>query len=192
MLSIWFLGRTFLWSQYFSFRPFAGIRGASLKLDWDISFTAPVQPAAAFPQSFTLQISIITLMRVVLSAGSNPNGTSSGDSGSFLMPQLPDLWRVFREDEAGVFLHRFSCATPLEQKLTARNSFHTVKGIFEIAVGLKWEGTSPKIVGSCFALDMIFSTGLPHAKDHRSNYPGSRGSRGFEFSGIAVGARVDI
>ena len=47
------VARTFLWSKYFSFRPFAGIRGVWLNMDWDIDFNMPIQPNFAFDQTFT-------------------------------------------------------------------------------------------------------------------------------------------
>jgi len=46
------LGRSFLWSRYFSFRPFTGLRGAFVRLDWDLAFTMPIKT----PSSLTTRL----------------------------------------------------------------------------------------------------------------------------------------
>ena len=116
------MGRTFLWSTYFSFRPFAGIRGAWLKLDWDISFKLPTN-------STDLDI--------------DNRFDAVGLSGGF-----ESKWNIYKGfgffsyAEASLLYGESSEATKQKffgQTFKAHNSAHAVKGIFDIAIGLKWE-----------------------------------------------------
>ena len=47
------LGRTFVWSRYFWFRPYGGVRGAWLDLDWKIAFTRPIVDGLGTAQTYT-------------------------------------------------------------------------------------------------------------------------------------------
>ena len=187
------LGRTFLWSKYFSFRPFAGIRGAWLKLDWDISFTAPVQPAAAFPQSFTFAD-----IKNHFNAGGLVGGFESkwnlfGGFGFFSYATAALIYGESSEKTKQEFFSITSAgATPLEQKLTARNASHTVKGIFDIAVGLKWERDLSK---NCRILlragyDFLYWPSVTQKTIVQLSRIRDRAD--LSFQGLVVGGRLDF
>jgi hypothetical protein len=135
------LGRTFLWSRYFSFRPYAGFRGAWLKLDWDIAFQMPFSiPSANIQNRASLDV--------------DNDFSAGGFVGGF--ESKWDLYQgfgFFSNASAALVYGRSSERTKekfvlvpadaleeSEQTLTARNSINTVKGMFNILLGLKWEG----------------------------------------------------
>ncbi len=134
------LGRTFLWSRYFIFRPFAGLRGAWLSLDWDISYKMPIRIPSPTVQSYT-------------KFDVDNDYSAYGFVGGF-----DAKWNFYKE--LGVFSHASASlvygestektkqkfyripanqTATAEQTLKAHNSTHAVKGIFDIALGLKWE-----------------------------------------------------
>lgn len=134
------IGRTFVWSKYFSFRPFAGIRGAWLKLDWDINFDMPTQANIQLNRSFT-----------------DVDIDNHFYAGGFV-GGIESKWNIYKG--LGLFSYatasliygkstektkqEFFVAPPLstavtEQDFSARNSTHTTKSVFDIAIGLKWE-----------------------------------------------------
>jgi hypothetical protein len=116
------LGRRFLFSNYFSVRTFAGVRGAWLKVDWDISFKAPSGPT-------DLDI--------------DNHFDAVGFVGGF-----ESKWNIYK----GLGLFSYAAASLLYgestegtkqeflgQTFKAHNSIHTVKGLFDIAIGLTWK-----------------------------------------------------
>ncbi len=135
------LGRTFLWSRYFWFRPYAGVRGAWLKLDWDISFKMPISIPSASDQSSTdLDV------RNKYFAGGFVGGFESKWNffrglGLFSHASASLIFGESSEKTKQEFFSIPANGTELfEQTLTAHNSTHAVKGIFDIQIGVKWEG----------------------------------------------------
>lgn len=133
------LGRTFFWSRYFTFRPFAGVRGVWLNLDWDIAFTMPIQPDSAETQSYTFADIDNRFNAAGLVGGFESKWNLYQGFGLFSYATASLIYGDSSEKTKQKFFHvpSFS-STVIEQTFTAENSAHTVKGVFDIAVGLKW------------------------------------------------------
>jgi hypothetical protein len=116
------LGRIFLWSTYFSIRPFAGVRATWLKLDWDISFKGP---------SGSTHLDIDNHFDAVgLVGGFESTWDFYKGLGLFSYASASLVYGESSEETKQKFLG---------QTFNAKNSAHAVKSIFDIAVGLKWE-----------------------------------------------------
>jgi hypothetical protein len=187
------LGRTFLWSKYFSFRPFAGIRGTWLKLNWNIAFTAPVQPTAAFPQSST---------DAKINNHFNAGGLVGGFESKWNLCQGFGFFSyataslVYGESEEKTKQEFFSIASassaPLEQTFTAHNASHTVKGIFDIAVGLKWERDLSKNCRILLRAGYDFFYWPSVTQKTIVQLSRIRDRADLSFQGLVVGGRLDF
>lgn len=134
------LGRTFFWSKYFVFRPFAGVRGAWLKLDWDLSFTMPIQSHAPLDQTYTFADINNRFNAAGLIGGFESKWNLYRGFGLFSHATASLIYGVSSEKtKQEFFLIPAMTSDLFEQTFSAKNSTHAVKGVFDIAIGLKWE-----------------------------------------------------
>ncbi len=134
------LARAFLWSRYFWFRPFAGIRGAWLKVDWDIDFTRPITLPSTVEQRFSSLDTDNHFNAVGFVGGFDSKWTLTHGFGLFSHASAALIYGRSSEKTKQEFTTIPALSLQeLEQTLTAHNSTHTVKGVFDISVGLKWE-----------------------------------------------------
>lgn len=187
------MGRAFLWSRYFWFRPFAGVRGAWLKLDWDISFRRPIVTPAPITQSFT-DLDVDNNYSAVGFVGGFESkwnlykgfGLFSHASASLVFGESSEktkqkFFRI-RAEESEVF----------EQTLNARNSTHAVKGLFDIAVGIKWETDvyKTKHIHVWAGYDFFYWPNVTQKTIVQSTRVRDRAD--LSFQGLILGARVDF
>lgn len=134
------LGRTFLWSRYFVFRPYAGIRGAWVKLDWDISFKRHISTPSAENQSYTKFDVDNDFIACGFIGGFESKWNLYNNFGLYSDASAALLYGNSSEKSKQKFYRIPAGETEVfEQKLSARNSAHTVKAVFDIGIGLKWE-----------------------------------------------------
>lgn len=139
------LGRSFLWSRYFSFRAFAGVRAVWLNLRWKLSYTMPIQVPDQNPLSFSRYRIRNRFDAVGFVAGLETNWNLYKGFGLFSYGSIALVYgKSSEKTREDFFLVPPLSTTLFEQPLTAKNATHPVKGIFDIALGLKWEITFHK------------------------------------------------
>ena len=134
------MGRTFLWSRYFIFRPYAGLRGAWLKLDWDIDFQMPF----SIPSSVTQNHASLDVDNDYSAGGFVGGFESKWDLykgiGFFSHASAALVYgRSSEKTKEKFVLVPANASEASKQTFTARNATHAVKGMFNIMLGLKWE-----------------------------------------------------
>jgi hypothetical protein len=134
------LGRAFLWSHYFEFRPFAGLRGAWLDIDWDIAFTRPIIIPSPTNQTYAFLDVDNDFDAIGFLGGFESKWNCYKGLGLFSYATAALIYGKSSErTEEEFFLVPALGTSTFEQTLKARNSTHTVKSVFELAMGLKWE-----------------------------------------------------
>jgi len=134
------LGRKFLWSHYFEFKPFAGLRGAWVDIDWDIAFTMPIAMPSPIDQSYAFLDVDNDFNAIGFLGGFESEWSFYKGFGLFSYATLALIYGKSSERTKEEFFLVPALETrAFEQTLKARNSTHTVKSIFDIALGLKWE-----------------------------------------------------
>ncbi|MBS0605275.1 MAG: hypothetical protein JSS60_09620 [Verrucomicrobia bacterium] len=186
------LGRTFLWSRYFWFHPFAGIRAAWVRLDWDIAFKMPIVIPSLKDQSLS-ELDV------------DNRYTAVGFVGGF--DSKWNLWKgigLFSHASASLIYGKSSESTEqeftripplhldgLQQTLTAHNSAHAIKGVFDIAVGLKWESDFYKKHHFMMWAGYDFFYWPNVTQKTINQFTRSRDRADMSFEGLIMGARVD-
>jgi hypothetical protein len=134
------LGKTFFWSHFFEFRPYAGLRGGWVDIDWEIAFTMPITIPSPVDQSFAFLDVDNDFNGIGFLGGFESKWTFYKGFGlfSYAMASLIYGKSSERTKEKFFLVPAFETTT-LEQTLKAGNATHTVKSIFDIALGLKWE-----------------------------------------------------
>jgi hypothetical protein len=134
------LGRAFFWSRYFEFRPFAGLRGAWVDLDWDIAFTTPTSTPSPIDQSSAFLNVDNNFNAIGFLGGFESKWSFYKGLGLFSYATASLIYGKSSErtKEDFFFIPALETTT-FEQTLKARNSTHTMKSVFDIALGLKWE-----------------------------------------------------
>lgn len=186
------LGRTLLWSRYFWFHPFVGIRSAWIKLDWDISFTMPIVPDVTFNQALSKLDVDNHYTAVGLIGGFDSKWNLYKGLGLFSHASASLLYGPSSEITKQEF-EVMPAGTPqlIKQTLRARNATHAVKGLFDIALGLKWEQkfykTSMMIWGgyNFFYLPNVSQKTIVQVLRTRDRSD-------LSFQGIVVGAKADF
>ena len=187
------IGRTFLWSRYFTFRPYAGVRGAWVKLDWDISFKMPFSiPSPVVQSSTKLDV--------------DNDFIGCGFIGGF-----ESKWNVYKG--FGLFSHASAAliygsssektkqkfrvvpadgTTVLSQNLKATNTTHTVKGVFDIALGIKWEADYYKDyhIFLWAGYDFFYWPNVTQKTINQATR--SRDRADLSYEGFVAGARMDF
>ncbi len=187
------LGRTFLWSRFFSFRPFAGVRGAWLRLKWDISFTMPIRAGFPAAQSFTTEE-----IHNQFNAGGFVGGFESKWNiykgfGLFSYASASLIYGKSSEKTMQeFFLVPPFLTTALEQNFSAKNSTHTVKGVFDIGVGLKWERTFSKHCHLLFDAGYDFFYWPAVTQKTVTQFTRVRDRADLSFQGLVLGGRWDF
>lgn len=187
------LGRTFLWSRFFTFRPYAGLRGAWVRLDWDISFTRPISIPSPLDQSYT-KVDV------------ENDFTGCGFVGGF-----DSKWNIYkgfglysRASAALIYgnsleetKQKFVRIPPnqnsvFKQTLTARNSAHAVKGVFDIALGIKWEADFYKTnhIFLWAGYDFFYWPNVTQKTINQETR--SRDRADLSFEGFVTGARIEF
>lgn len=134
------LGRTFLWSRYFTFRPYAGVRGAWLRLDWDISFKMPISIPSSVEQNYTKLDVDNDYSGYGFVGGFESKWNLYKGFGLFSNASAALIYGPSSERTKQRFVRIPADQTStFAQTLKAKNSTHAVKGVFDIALGIKWE-----------------------------------------------------
>ena len=120
------LGRSFLWSKYFNFRPFAGLRAAWVDIDWDIAFTRAIDAAAYLDVDNDFDA-------IGFIGGFESEWTLYKGFGLFSYSSASLIYGKSSERTQEKFFLKGA-----KQPLTAHNSAHTVKAVFDLVLGLKW------------------------------------------------------
>lgn len=120
------LGRSFLWSKYFNFRPFAGLRAAWVDIDWDIAFTRAIQSSAYLDVDNDFDA-------IGFIGGFESEWTLYKGFGIFSYSSASLIYGKSSERTKEKFFLKAA-----EQTLTAHNATHTVKAAFDLVLGLKW------------------------------------------------------
>ena len=135
-----FFGRTFLWSHYFAFRPYAGIRTVWIDIDWDIAFKSPITIPSPRDQSNAFLDVDNDYDAVGFLGGFESKWSFYQGFGLFSYATAALVYGKSSERTKEEFvLVPAGTSTKIEQTLKARNATHAVKGVFDLALGLKWE-----------------------------------------------------
>jgi len=135
-----YLGRRFLWSHYFEFRPYAALRGAWIDLDWDIAFRAPITIPSPVNQSYAFLDVDNDFNAIGFIGGFDSKWTFYKGLGLFCYASAGLVYGESSEKtKEKFFLVPASTTTLIEQTLRARNATHAIKSVFDFTLGLKWE-----------------------------------------------------
>jgi hypothetical protein len=133
------MGRSFYWSRYFNFRPFAGLRAAWVDIDWDISFTRPIFPGFPDPQTFAFLDAGNDFNAIGFLGGFESDWTFHKGLGLFSYATASLIYGKSSEHtREEFFLVPASGTKAIEQTLKAQNATHTVKSVFDLALGIQW------------------------------------------------------
>ncbi len=187
------LGRTFLWSRYFWFKLYGGLKGAWVRLDWDISYKVPVVIPSATVQTYT------------------DFNVDNDYAGGGFVGGFESKWNVYKgfglfsRASAALIYGRSSERTKqkfftipagsvetFEQTLTAHNARAAVKAVFDIAIGLKWEGNFYKTdhILVWAGYDFFYWPGVTQKTIVQLTRIRDRSDLSYE--GLVVGARMDF
>lgn len=134
------LGRRFLWSHYFEFRPFAGLRGAWVDIDWNIAFTRPIIIPSSTDQSYAFLDIDNDFDAIGFLGGFESKWNFYKGLGLFSYATVALIYGKSSERTKEEFFFAPASATTIfKQTLKARNSTHAVKSVFDLAMGVKWE-----------------------------------------------------
>jgi hypothetical protein len=187
------LGRTFLWSKYFSFRPFAGIRGSWLRLDWDLSFTRPIQSNFPTAQTFTFVDIDNSFKAGGLVGGFESKWNLYKGLGLFSYATASLIYGESKETTKQEYFYVPALSSAVtKQNFTARNSAHTVKGVFDIAVGVKWETHFCKDYHLLLHAGYDFFYWPAVTQKTVTQNTRIRDRSDLSFEGLMIGARVDF
>ena len=187
------MGRTFLWSRYFTIRAYSWLRGAWVKLDLDISFKMPIRVPSPTVQNST-QLDV------------DNDFIGCGFIGGF-----ESKWNVYKG--FGLFSHasasliygsssertkqKFEIApagspTLFKQTLRAKNETHAVKGVFDIALGIKWEADYYKEnhIYLWAGYDFFYWPNVTQKTINQATR--SRDRADLSYEGFIAGARMDF
>lgn len=187
------LGRAFLWSRYFWFRPYAGLRGAWLKVDWDIDFTSPVTVPSPDTQVFSSLDTDNRFNAVGFVGGFDSKWNLYRGFGLFSKGSAALIYGKSSEKTKQEFTRIPALSTEeFEQTLHAKNSTHTIKSVFDISVGIKWEGDMTKKSHFLAWAGYEFFYWPNVTQKTISQMSRSRDRADLGFEGIILGARVDF
>lgn len=187
------LGRIFLWSHYFEFRPFAGLRGAWVDIDWDIAFTRPISVPSPTEQSYAFLDIDNDFNAIGFLGGFESKWSFYKSLGLFSYVTAALIYGKSSErTKEEFFLVPALATTTLEQTLKARNSTHTVKSVFDIALGLKWEIHFKQRYGFLMraGYEFFYWPNVTQKTITQSNRIRDRSD--LSFQGIIIGARFDF
>jgi len=133
-------GRAFYWSKYFEFRPFAGLRAAWIDIDWDIAFRRPIFRSFPLDQTYASLEVDNDYHAIGLLGGFESEWTFFKGFGLFSYSTASLIYGESSErTKEKFFLVPAMESNPVKQTLRASNSTHTVKAVFDLALGLKWD-----------------------------------------------------
>lgn len=133
------LGRSFLWSEYFDFRPFAGLRAAWVDIDWDIAFKRPIFRSFSMDQTYAFLDVDNEFDAVGFIGGFESEWTLFKGFGIFSYSTASLIYGKSSErTKEEFFLVPAMETKTVEQTITAHNATHTIKAVFDLVLGLKW------------------------------------------------------
>lgn len=187
------LGRTFLWSHYFEFKPFAGLRAAWVDLDWDIAFTMPIIVPSIVDQSYAFLDIDNDFNAVGFLGGFESKWSFYKGFGLFSYATLALIYGKSSErTKEEFFLVPALGTTTFEQTLKARNSTHAVKSVFDIALGLKWEIHFKQRYGFLIHAGYEFFYWPNVTQKTIAQATRVRDRSDLSFQGIIIGAKFDF
>lgn len=187
------LGRTFVWSDYFWFRPFGGVRGAWLRIDWDIDFLAPIVIPGSLSQGFTFFD-----VKNHYNAGGFVGGFETKwdfykGLGLFSRATASlTFGKSFERSKQELFNIPARETTVFEETLRARNSTHAVKGSFDVTLGVKWEWNFYKMNQLLIWAGYEFNYWPNVTQKTISQTVRSRDRADLSYEGLNVGARFEF
>jgi hypothetical protein len=187
------LGRTFLWSNYFEFKPFAGLRGAWVDIDWDIAFTRPIITPSLIDQSYAFLDVDNDFNAIGFLGGFESKWSFYKGLGLFSYATAALIYgKSSEQTKEKLFLVPALGTTTFEQTLKARNSTHAVKSVFDLALGLKWEIQFKQHYGFLIraGYEFFYWPNVIQKTIIQSNRIRDRSD--LSFQGIIIGARFDF
>lgn len=187
------LGRTFVWSRYFWFRPYGGVRAAWVDLDWKIAFTRPVFADFGSDQTYTRLHIDNTYSAAGFVGGFDSRWNLYKGFGLFSKASASLIFGTSSERTRQKFFTVPAGQTVVtENLLKAHNTTHAVKAIFDIALGLKWERDFGK-AGHVFlwiGYDFFYLPSVTQKTIVQQTRVRDRADLSFE--GVMMGAKVDF
>ncbi len=187
------LGRIFLWSRYFGFHPFIGIRTSWTDLNWNISYKMPIVIPSAFPQALSdlkirnhfIGVGFVggfdLRWNVYRGFGFFSRGAASLIYGNSC-EKTQQKFSIIPEGQSSVF----------KQTLTAEHSMDVVTGIFDIALGLKWDKKIYKHNRVLLWVGYDFFYWPSAVQKTRDQVTFARDRIDMSFEGLILGARFDF
>src|SRR3984957_3665929 len=131
-----YFGRKFFWSHYFEFRPYAGIRGAWIDLDWDIAFTTPLTIPSPVAQSYAFLDVDNDFNAIGFIGGFDSKWSFYKGFGLFCYASAGLVYGESSEKtKEKFFLVPASSTTMVDRTSRASSSTHTTKSMFDFALG---------------------------------------------------------
>ncbi len=187
------LGRTFLWSRYFWFKLYGGLRGAWVRMDWDISYQIPIVIPSAAAQTYTDFFVENDYTGGGFVGGFESKWNIYKEFGMFSKASASLMYgRSVEKTRQKFFSIPAEQEDTFEQTLTAHRAMAAVKATFDIAVGLKWEANFSKTGHILLWAGYDFFYWPSVAQKTIVQLSGVRDRTDLSFEGLVVGARVDF